>query len=308
MANDWRVSAARHLEVDDDPNWTAEAARSRVFEWAADAKGRIDGRLCRQAFLAYDAAMPDLKGAYRIPFCDIVHGELKAFRVGLRHAAEALEKAELPRDVQRRARGVVDEYFASLRTRDSEPKQPLTKEELARILYRQGLQEAVFLRQRTEVGPIVTCIPVGVLAHKAFAEYETKLPKGEQPSVEELWDVASLAIDMALRLDPDSFKTYGEELFAVGFKSVWPEVEKKVLWDFQHGEAGQLTRGWISQEAERQAEERLWGVREVARREGLRNARAVLRDLARALTLDSAADRAMVLTRHHRDLQDVLTS
>lgn len=186
------------------------------------------------------------------------------------------------------------------RRRQQREQQPMTDEERARRCYEAGLQSGVFLRQRGELGPVIVFVPLGVMG-----SYDTT--GMDQPDATELWKLAEIAIDGALTLAPQSFKDDGRECFALGLKAIWPEIQKGLMAIFEHGTDGGVLRSWLEAEGDRRAAERVWSVRETARREGLRQARTVLRDLVRGLTLDDPSSRAMILTQHHRDLADVLT-
>jgi len=57
--------------------WDSAAATARVFEWAGGDD--LDVNKYRRAFLYQDEdANPKLKGSYKLPFADVIDGELKA--------------------------------------------------------------------------------------------------------------------------------------------------------------------------------------------------------------------------------------
>jgi hypothetical protein len=310
---DWRVGAQRDLSFDDSADWDAAAATTRILEWSASESGKIDARLARMGFLFYDAQAADLKNSYRLPFCDVVGGELKACTAGLKAAAAGLVKIEtMPSAVTTRAQGVIDEYFADLREldriRQEIERAPMTQEQLEREMYERGLDAAIFWRQKTACGPLITVLPVGMLPPEQLAD--GKFPIDDPPSCEELWRVAALAVDAALTIDGESYKNgAGQQMFIFAFQKLgWPVWERQLRRTIEIGESGQLFRAWLDAEGERRAAERMWSTRENARRDGLHMARVVIRDLVRGLTLDDPTARAMIVAQHHRDLQDVLTT
>jgi hypothetical protein len=302
---EWACGAQRGLPIDDGADWDPEGARSRILEWSATQNGKIDYRLAQQGFLVFDGKNYDLKGSYQLPFADVGGGELRCSPAGLKKAAAALEQFEAPRQVIQKAQAVADEYIAVLRELDRRRQQReqegVIGDDPAHRLYELGLQCGTFFRQKGEFGPIITFIPLGQIDW-----YPNK--DMDQPTCEEYWKLAELAIDAALSLDKASFKREGQDCFVLGLQAIWPEVEKGLMGVLDYGTDGGLLRAKIEMEGQRRANEALWSSRENARREGLLGARRVLRDLARALTLDSAADRALVLAQHHKDLSDVLQS
>jgi len=115
---DYAVGAARDLPINTDRAWDAGAARARIWDWAGwDANTAPDasGGKTRQAFLVYDRDAADQKGAYRLPFADVLDGRLTAIAAGLRAAASRLPQTQgLSTEVRDRARGVLDGYFARI--------------------------------------------------------------------------------------------------------------------------------------------------------------------------------------------------
>ena len=58
--------------------WSSRTAELRVRNWATDSEGNMDWAKYRKAFMWYDEKEVALFGSYRLPYADIVHGELKA--------------------------------------------------------------------------------------------------------------------------------------------------------------------------------------------------------------------------------------
>lgn len=111
-ASDWRAAAARNLDLDQAENYDGAAAAARIFAAAGFDGDTPDADMARSGFLLYDAANPGRKGSYRLPFCDIVEGELKAVSAGLNAAAARLSSQDVPQEVLAEAKSVVDGYVA----------------------------------------------------------------------------------------------------------------------------------------------------------------------------------------------------
>lgn len=114
-AADWKVGASRTLSVDEKTSWDGPAAGERMLD-AADFNGDSpDSAKARKGFLAYDAANPDLKGSYKLPFADLVDGKLTAIKGGIDAAASRLPQTDIPKDVADEARKVLDGYEAKMK-------------------------------------------------------------------------------------------------------------------------------------------------------------------------------------------------
>ncbi len=77
--------------------------------------------LVRKGFLAYDSANPKLKASYKLPFAKVVDGRLTAMPSGIQAAASRLPQADIPDDVQTKARAVLDDYEAKIKDAKSAP-------------------------------------------------------------------------------------------------------------------------------------------------------------------------------------------
>jgi hypothetical protein len=71
----WKVGAARDLTILERGSWDGAAAGARIFSWAG-WDDNPDPAKARKGFLLYDADAPELKGSYKLPFADVVDGEL----------------------------------------------------------------------------------------------------------------------------------------------------------------------------------------------------------------------------------------
>ncbi len=112
--SDWKCSAARDLPIAQTDSWDGQAAQDHIFAWAGWPDDPDAGKAAK-AFLAHDDADPKLKGSYKLPFADVIGGELKASSSGLHAAASRLPQTDdLPQDVRDEARKVLDAYFEKL--------------------------------------------------------------------------------------------------------------------------------------------------------------------------------------------------
>lgn len=96
--------------------WTASAAIGRVKEWAgADEKPNAK---YRKAFFWYDGAAADQFGSYKLPFADIIDGELTAIPRGIFAAAAAIQGSRggvnIPDDDSDRVKGVIERYYTKM--------------------------------------------------------------------------------------------------------------------------------------------------------------------------------------------------
>ncbi|MEV4091849.1 hypothetical protein [Streptosporangium saharense] len=71
--------------------WNKEAAERRVRTWAG-AQHKPNAKY-REAHLWYDGEDPDEFGSYKLPFADVVDGELKAVPHALHAAAGVMDGA-----------------------------------------------------------------------------------------------------------------------------------------------------------------------------------------------------------------------
>lgn len=110
-AGGWKVGASSDLPLDAATAWDGPAAAKRVLDAANFDSATPDSAKARKAFLFYDSSAPNERGSYKDPFADIVGGELKAVRGGVRAAASRLpQTADVPPAVRDQAKRVVAHY------------------------------------------------------------------------------------------------------------------------------------------------------------------------------------------------------
>lgn len=114
-APDFKCDPVRDLPVKDGVTWDGGAAKERMLEAAGFDGNNPDPVKARRGFLIYDAANPNLKGSYHLPFADIVGGTLTAIGNGVRNAGSRLPQMNgLSQDLKDQARAVLDGYMKKL--------------------------------------------------------------------------------------------------------------------------------------------------------------------------------------------------
>lgn len=115
---EWIVAADEGLPIDDKTSWDGPAAAERMLDAAGFNGDSPDPAKARRGFLTYDHHNPKLKGSYKLPFADLVGGELKALKSGIDAAASRLPDTDIPDDVKTRARAVIDAYEKKMKPDD----------------------------------------------------------------------------------------------------------------------------------------------------------------------------------------------
>lgn len=113
----WTVGTSADLPfAPADTEWDGDKAAASVFAWAGFDDGKPDPARARQAFLAYDANTPELKGSYKLPIARHRDGVgLEVVKAGLDAAAGYLPNTDIPQEVRDRARKVLDAYYEKFR-------------------------------------------------------------------------------------------------------------------------------------------------------------------------------------------------
>jgi hypothetical protein len=111
----WKTSGSTNLPLGDRKReWDADAARARIFHWAGWEDHPLASK-AKRAFFAYDDQEPHNITAYKLPFADVVGGELRAMPRGLFAVAQLLRGArdgvDIPEDVLRSVRRKVTTYY-----------------------------------------------------------------------------------------------------------------------------------------------------------------------------------------------------
>lgn len=122
QAEKWTCAAAKDLEIDTEGDWNGRDAAERILDDAGFNGENPDPDKAKKGFLAYDSANPTLKGGYKLPFADIQKGKLVAVASGIRASASRLPDADIPDDVAKEARAVLDAYEALMDKGNQEAK------------------------------------------------------------------------------------------------------------------------------------------------------------------------------------------
>jgi hypothetical protein len=109
----WKCAASRSLPLNTERAWDGDAAKGRIFEWAGGEDDSV-GSKARRAFLAYDNDAADQRGAYKLPFADIVDGQLTALASGVRAAASRLPQTDISEEAKSTASDVIDSYMSKI--------------------------------------------------------------------------------------------------------------------------------------------------------------------------------------------------
>lgn len=111
----WKASGSTALPLGDrERQWDQEAARDRIFRWAGWEDHPSTAK-AKRAFFAYKDDAPTNLTSYKLPFADVVGGELKAMPRGLFAVAQMLRGArdgvDVPESVLRSVRRKVTTYY-----------------------------------------------------------------------------------------------------------------------------------------------------------------------------------------------------
>jgi HK97 family phage prohead protease len=115
----WKVGASRNLPLGGDEAWDGPAAQESIFNHCGFDGDKPDVTMARKGFLVYDSAKPKEKGSYKLPFAKMEDGRMTAIPAGIRAAASRLPQTDIPEDVQKKARAVIDHYEAKMKGDDA---------------------------------------------------------------------------------------------------------------------------------------------------------------------------------------------
>lgn len=92
-----------------DRRWSASEAATRVRRLTNSEDSPSPNY--RNAFLWYDSAEPDKFGSYKLPFADVIGGELKAVPRALFNAAARLNQTNIPAADKKRVATHINKYY-----------------------------------------------------------------------------------------------------------------------------------------------------------------------------------------------------
>lgn len=107
--------------ADRDRPWDAGAAKMRVEQWAASASGEIDWSRFGRAFLWVDSADPQKIGSYKLPFADIVNGELTCIPRGVFAAQGRLGQTQIPASDKTAIQNNLKRHYAAMAEKFNDP-------------------------------------------------------------------------------------------------------------------------------------------------------------------------------------------
>lgn len=108
--SEWKIGAARDLSIEDTDAWDGAAAAKRMLDAAGFDGDKLDAVKAARGFLIHDAANPALRGSYKLPFADLIGGELKAIKAGVSKAKGRLDRTDAPAAVLDEASSIIDSY------------------------------------------------------------------------------------------------------------------------------------------------------------------------------------------------------
>lgn len=111
----WKATGSTNLDLADHKReWDGDEAKDRIFAWAG-GDDDFDQSKVQRAFFAYDGGSPENVTSYKLPFADVIDGELRAVPRGIYAVAQVLEGArggvDLPDSVIGEVRSKVKAYY-----------------------------------------------------------------------------------------------------------------------------------------------------------------------------------------------------
>jgi uncharacterized protein len=110
--------------ADRDLKWDAGAAHKRILDWCSDKDGNVNWKQYASVHFWCDTSapdpdedgLPDRQGDYKLPFCDVVDGEVKALPRAIFKVAAVLDSkgvggVDIPHEDEKPIRDAVDTYY-----------------------------------------------------------------------------------------------------------------------------------------------------------------------------------------------------
>lgn len=122
---DFKCSPTTNLPIKDGVAFDRSVAIKSMLDAAGIGTDNPDVAKARRGFLIHDAANPNLRGSYHLPFATMVDGELTAIGNGIRNAGSRLPQMDgVPDSVRAEARKVLDGYMQRLHEMNSQNSAP----------------------------------------------------------------------------------------------------------------------------------------------------------------------------------------
>jgi len=178
----------------EETDWDAGTARQRVARWASSdgsgEKEKIDWNKYRKAFFWYDSEDAENFGSYKLPFANVIGGELKAIWRGVAAAMAALLGARGGVDIPEGDKKAVYNHIAKYYEKFDKPI-PEYKE-LSLLTIVQDLD--VIKRQLNE-----TSASIAKLWNMLKSPQKNEQPKAPGISLEEAMEIIPQAIQREIR-------------------------------------------------------------------------------------------------------------
>jgi len=89
-----KICGSKTLPIDDTAEWDGAAARTRIAKWAGGPnKDKINWKKYGKGFVWCVPGQEENFGGYKLPFADVIDGELKATWGGVSNAMKAVRGA-----------------------------------------------------------------------------------------------------------------------------------------------------------------------------------------------------------------------
>jgi len=89
-----KICGSKTLPIDDRSEWDGDAARARIAKWAGGPdKDKINWKKYGKGFVWCVSGQEKKFGGYKLPFADVINGELKATWGGVSNAMKAVKGA-----------------------------------------------------------------------------------------------------------------------------------------------------------------------------------------------------------------------
>ncbi len=202
-AEDWKCGAARDLPIEDSDAWDGPEAEASIFEWAGGDD--FDPTKARKGFLAYNSSKPKEKGSYKLPIAHVVGGRLKVPKGAIRAAASRLPQADIPAEVEKEAREVLDHYEEKAGMKEDKGRSTrISMRRVGRPIFQRGLSGVAQLAWAVEqIGFLHECSEweedlegddseVPAMLGEALKQLGSSLISMTQEEVEELLEAKGL--------------------------------------------------------------------------------------------------------------------
>lgn len=188
------VGAARNLSLaDSDVSWDSDKAVKRVREFTKSEDAPSSSY--KRAFLYYDGANADNFTAYRLPFADVVEGELKAIPRALSAAVGAINGARgglssVPENELPRIKSIINSYYKKMGKDDPFAQKCFDIDYVKKFCSKRDLEMCL-----RESGMFSRAAAMHLCKYFEFNQSE---PDENQKTIQEQWDEEILKLNQLL--------------------------------------------------------------------------------------------------------------